>query len=156
MRKIAASYLRRERRGHTLQATALVHEAYMRLASSSKLTFSDRAQLLGLAASSMRQILVDHARRRSALKRGGERLRLSLSQEPVAPVQEGVDVLALDQALKALAALDVRKARVVELRLLAGLPEAEVAQALGISERTVRNDWSFARAWLESRLHAES
>jgi RNA polymerase sigma factor (TIGR02999 family) len=154
MRKIAAAYLRRERKGHTLQATALVHEAYMRLASDSRFDWSDRAQVLGIAAASMRQVLVDHARRRSSLKRGGGggRLRVTLSDRPAAESDGGIDMLALDEALKALSALDARKSRVVEMRLLGGLSEPDIAQALGVSERTVRNDWSFARAWLEARL----
>src|SRR5436190_105550 len=153
MRKIAASYLRRERRGHTLQPTALVSEAYLRLSQESRFTWQDRAQLLGVAARSMRQILVDHARRRGSLKRGGKALRVTLSDQTApASFDEGLDLLALDAALTRLATLDTRKASVVELRLLAGLSEPEIARALSVSERTVRNDWAFARAWLEGRL----
>lgn len=153
MRKIAASYLRRERKGHTLQPTALVSEMWLRLSQESRFTWQDRAQLLGVAARSMRQILVDHARRRGSLKRGGKALRVTLSDQAApAASDEGLDLLALDAALTRLAALDPRKASVVEFRLLAGLSEPEIARALSVSERTVRNDWAFARAWLEREL----
>ncbi len=152
LRRLAGSYLRREQAGHTLQATALAHEAYVRLVDESRIRWRGRAQFLAVAARSMRQILVDHARRRGAQKRGGGRARLTLHDSEAPFGRPDLDLLALDEALEALGALDPRKARVVELRFFAGLTAKESAAALDLSETTVEDDWAFARAWLHRRL----
>lgn len=137
----------------TMQATVLVHEACLRLFDAN-LDVADRTHFFALAATVMRRVLVDHYRRTQALRRGGERLRVTLDERVAAPegAAEALDVLALDQALERLAALDARKARVVELRFFAGLGVAEAAAALDVSERTVESDWRFARAWLRGEL----
>lgn len=149
LRRQAARYLRRERQNHTLPATALVHEAYLRLVGE-QAPWADRAHFFGVAARVMRQVLVDHARRRGAAKRGGGGTRLSLEgmgADP--PAQErGVDVVVLDQALAELTALDPEKARVVELRFFGGLNLEETAETLGVSTSTVTRQWRMARAWL--------
>lgn len=152
LRRLAASYMRQERETHTLQATALANEAYLRLADQTKVHWRGRAQFLAIAARAMRQILVDHARRRDAEKRGGGQARVTLSDTSATFGQPALDLLALDEALTTLGALDDRKARVVELRFFAGLTAKEAAEALGASETTVDDDWAFARAWLRSRL----
>jgi len=152
LRRLAASYLRRERETHTLQATALANEAYVRLADDTKVTWRGRAQFLAIAARAMRQILVDHARRHGAEKRGAGLFRVTLSDTAATFGQPVLDVLDLDDALLALGALDDRKARVVELRFFAGLTTKEAAEALDISETTVDDDWALARAWLRRRL----
>lgn len=153
LRRQAAAFLQRERPGHTLQPTALVHEAYLKLLRSGHRHFRDSAHFRATAARSMRQILVDSARRRSAAKRGGEATRIAIHEE-IAPADAaaGVDVLALHEALDELADLDTRKARIVELRFFGGLTCGEVAEALAVSHRTVESDWFMARAWLRSRL----
>jgi RNA polymerase sigma factor (TIGR02999 family) len=150
---IAARYLSRERPGHTLQPTALVHEAYLRLAGQRN-TPGNRAQLLGLAAGMMRRILVNHARDRAASKRGGgaERVSLSLADLADADRPDDVDTIALHEALGRLEALDARKGRVVELKYFGGLTNDEIAEVLGISGATVEREWKFARAWLYDQL----
>lgn len=152
LRELAGAYLRRERAAHTLQPTALANEAYLRLVDETKIEWRDRAQLLAIAARAMRQILIDHARRRGALKRGGGRERVTLSDAPGIAGDAPLDLLELDAALEALEALDARKSRVVELRFFAGLTLKEVAEALGVSLTTAEDDWYFARAWLRGRL----
>lgn len=152
LRRLAASYLRRERAGHTLQPTALAHEAWIRLVDATRVEWRDRAQFLAIAARSMRQILVDHARTRDAIKRGGAHDRVTLSRVEGFTPGPDLDVLALEEALEALEALDPRKARIVELRFYGGLTAKEAASALGVSETTVENEWRFARAWLANRL----
>jgi RNA polymerase sigma-70 factor, ECF subfamily len=152
LRRLAAAYLRKERETHTLQPTALANEAYVRLAGQTKVHWRGRAQFLAIAARAMRQILVDHARRRDADKRGGALERVTLCDAAAAFGQPALDLLALDDALTALGALDERKARVVELRFFAGLTTKEVAGALGLSETTVDEDWAMARVWLRRRL----
>ncbi|HEX7880813.1 MAG TPA: sigma-70 family RNA polymerase sigma factor [Candidatus Eisenbacteria bacterium] len=154
LRRIAARHLERERPDHTLQPTALVHEAYFRLIDQRKVDWRNRAQFLGLAAEMMRRILVNHARERSALKRGGGFRKVSLTEALDTPGPE-VDLAGLDEALRRLADLDSRKARVVELRFFGGLTNAEAAEVLAVSEATIERDWSFARAWLFAAL-AES
>lgn len=150
LRGLAGSYLRRENTGHTLQPTALVHEAFLRLASQ-KLEWRDRSHFLAIAAQTMRRILVDHARRRLAGKRGrGE--RLMVTAPPADSGDLALDLLALDDALQALASNDSRAAKVVELHFFGGLAVAEAAEALGISAATAKRDWTFARAWLKRRL----
>jgi len=148
LRRLAASYLRRERPGHTLQPTALVHEAYVRLLDQRKVDWSNRAQIMGLASVMMRRILVNHARDRAADKRGGgaEHVPLTLAGEGIGAAE--VNLLDLHEALDRLAEMDARKARIVELKFFGGLTTDEIADALRISAATVERDWKFARAWL--------
>jgi RNA polymerase sigma factor (TIGR02999 family) len=153
LRRMAAGYLRRERPGQTLQATGLVHEAYLRLLKDRDLTFQNRAHFFAIAARSMREILVERARARAAWKRGGGQDRITLEEqvagEPAAPI---VDILALDQALGRLARVDAQQARIVELRFFGGLTVEEAADALGVSPATVKRGWAVARAWLYREL----
>lgn len=152
LRRIAAREMRREKPGRTLQTTALVHEAYLRLLKDASLSFENRAHFLGIAAHAMREILIEHARARSARKRGGGAVRLTLD-DLVAPVPSlSIDVLALDEALQRLARLDERHARVVELRYFGGLSVEETAVALELSPATVKRAWTIARAWLYREL----
>lgn len=151
LRRMAAGALRHERRDHTLQPTALVHEAYLRLAHEPDARWESRAHFLAVAAQAMRRILVDHARTRNAHKRGRGAIRLTFEEvEPVAAsVESDVDLVALDQALERLAALDVRQGRIVELRFFGGLTVEETAAVIGVSARTVKREWQMARAWLK-------
>lgn len=151
LRRRAAGYLRRERPGHTLQPTALVHEAYLRLVDQEKADWRNRAQFLGVASQMMRRILVDHARARLAGKRGGGAIMVTLTQEPAASGPD-VDLAALDEALEELAALDSRQAKLIELRFFGGLSIEETGEVLDISPATVKRDWTAARAWLFKRL----
>jgi RNA polymerase sigma factor (TIGR02999 family) len=152
LRRIAAREMRREKPGRTLQTTALVHEAYLRLLKDASLSFENRAHFLGVAARAMREILIEHARARSARKRGGGAVRLTLD-DLVAPVPSpSIDVLALDEALQRLARIDERHARVVELRYFGGLSVEETAAALELSPATVKRAWTLARAWLFREL----
>jgi RNA polymerase sigma factor (TIGR02999 family) len=148
LHRLAAHYLSRERPDHTLQPTALVHEAYLRLINQRHVDWRNRAQFLGVAAGAMRRILVNHARDRAAAKRGGNRERVSISLIEAPSGGPDVELIALEEALEQLAALDARKARVVELRFFGGLTTDEVAEVLEISRATVEREWSFARAWL--------
>lgn len=152
LHRLAAGYLARERPDHTLQPTALVHEAFLRLINQREIDWKNRAQFLGVAAGLMRRILVNHARDRAAAKRGGERERVSLSLVEVPSGGPDVDLIALEDALERLATLDERKAKVVELRFFGGLSTEEVAEVLGVSRATVEREWSFARAWLFDAL----
>jgi RNA polymerase sigma-70 factor (ECF subfamily) len=152
LRRTAARYLRRERSGHTLQPTALVHEAYVRLIDQRDVQWQNRAHFLGFAAQVMRHILVDHARAHSAGKRGGGAARVTLSEALVVPEERDVDLVALDDALTALAALNAQQARAVELRYFGGLSIEEAAEVLGVSTATVRRDWTVARAWLRREM----
>lgn len=155
LRGMARRHLSRERAGHTLQATDLVHEVYLRLCNQDRLDASDRLRFLGLAARVMRQVLVDHARHRKAQKRGGGGVPVTFVEElhPGERATESViDILHLEEALEALARLDARAASVVELKVFAGLSRAEIAEHLGVSERTVTGDWSYARRWLQREL----
>jgi RNA polymerase sigma-70 factor (ECF subfamily) len=155
LRALAERLFRDQRAGHTLQPTALVHDAYLRLVGAAEQGFESRQHFFRVAALAMRQLLIDHARARRAEKRGGDRARVTLDAEvPAAGAADGLDLVALDEALTELAALDERQARVVELRFLAGLSVEETAGALGVSERTVFLDWKMARHWLEQRLGA--
>lgn len=154
LRKLAANYLRRQAGGHTLQATALVHEAYVRLADRQSASMEHRAQFFGLAAKVMRDILVDHARRRAATKHGGQQLRISLSQAERLGHKPEVDLIALDDALQELSATNPQHSRVVELRFFGGLTNEEAAEVMSLSHATVERYWSFARAWLRRELAA--
>jgi RNA polymerase sigma-70 factor, ECF subfamily len=151
LQKIAARFLRAERQQHTLEPNALVNELWMRL--SGEVAFENRAHFFAISATTMRRILIDHARAQVAAKRGGEQEQVSLSAvEGWNPVRHYEDVLLLDRALATLEKADARAARVVELRFFGGLQEGEVAQVLGVSEITVKRDWKVARAWLMARL----
>jgi len=152
LRRIAAGLLRRERPEHTLQPTALVHEAYLKLVDQTRIRWEDRAHFLGIAARAMRQILVDHARGRAARKRGGGRQRVTLDEGVLAEEGKELELLALDEAMTRLAGVDERAARVVELRIFGGLTVTEIALVLGVSKRTVDGDWSVARMWLAREL----
>jgi RNA polymerase sigma factor (TIGR02999 family) len=153
LRQAAARQLARERPGHTLYPTALVHEAYLRLADSTGLTVQDRQHFIAVAARAMRQVLVDHARQRRALKRGGGLMRTTLhDKDAVAPDASDDELVALDAALVRLGAVDDRARTIVEYRFFAGLTEEQTAELLGLSARTVRREWVKARAWLHATL----
>ena len=153
LRKVAAAYLRSERHNHTLQPTALLHEAYIRMVDQEMPEWQNRAHFLGVAARLMRQILVDHARSHKSSKRGAELKRISLSDaRPADNLEMQPTVLALDEALTRLADFDERKARVIEMRAFGGMSVEDTAEALGVSEPTVKRDMRFARAWLRREL----
>lgn len=152
LKRIADRQLRRERQGHTLHATALVHEAYMKLADQARLDWQDRAHFLGIAARAMRQILIDYARRRNAEKRGGGWNRTTLAGKPFALDVDAEELIALDEALDQ---LDERQRQIVEFRFFGGMTEQEIAEVLGVSDRTVRREWVKARAWLYATLYPE-
>jgi RNA polymerase sigma factor (TIGR02999 family) len=157
LRRVARGHLRREAPGHVLQATGLVHEVFLRLVDVDRMTVTSRTHFFAIAARLMRQVLVDHARRKRADKRGGGATVISLDERtPAAAPTASVDVLALDEALEALSSLDPRQSRVVELRFFAGLSIPEVADALGVSTATVEREWAMAKAWLHQRLSARS
>lgn len=148
LRQVARRYMRRERAGHTLQTTAVVNEAYLRLIDASQVQWQNRAHFFAVSANLMRRILVDYARSRNYIKRGGGARLLPLEEAAVFSAEQAPDLVALDEALTALSALDERKSRVVELRFFGGLSVEETAEALRVSPRTVLNDWSLAKAWL--------
>jgi len=148
LRRLAALYLLRERRDHTLQPTALVHEAYLRLIDQRQVNWKNRAQFVGLAAVMMRRILVNHARDRAAEKRGGDMQKVPLSDVDEPGTPQDVDVIVLHDALDQLGAIDPRKSRIVELKYFGGLTTNEIAEVLQLSPATIERDWSFARAWL--------
>jgi RNA polymerase sigma factor (TIGR02999 family) len=149
----AAAAMRRENEGNTMQATALVHEAYLRLVDQDRVAWQNRAQFYGVAAQLMRRILIDHARERHAQKRGGHARQITLSGiEAPASGDDALDVLALNDALDRLSALDARQARLVELRYFGGLSIEETAEALDVSPATVKREWATARAWLRREL----
>jgi RNA polymerase sigma factor (TIGR02999 family) len=151
LRRLAGRHLRRERPGHTLEATALIHEAYLRLVDQDRVHWKGRSQFYGLASQMMRRILVDHARRRLAVKRGGAEARLCFDE--TRDSREGpVDLIALDDALRELERLDERQSRIVEFRFFGGLSVDETALALGVSPETVKRDWRAAKAWLALQL----
>ena len=152
LRKIARRHLRGERDGHTLEATALVHEVYLRLSGGEELHWNDRVHFYAVAAQMMRRVLVDHARSRDAVKRGGSVIKVSLDEARDPAVESGPDVVALDDALKSLEVLDPRKSRIVELRFFSGLSIDETAEVLDISPATVSREWTTARAWLYRQM----
>jgi RNA polymerase sigma factor (TIGR02999 family) len=149
LRHLAASYLRRERVSHTLQPTALVHEAYLRLIDQTQVRWQNRAHFFGVAAQMMRRILVDHARSHQAEKRGGDFQMLSFDEQIGGmAIERASDLVALDEALERLAELDPQKSRVVELRFFGGLSVEETAEVLGVSAPTIKRQWRMAKAWL--------
>jgi len=155
LKGLAAAYMRREGIGHTLQPTAIVHEAFLRLVDQTRVRWQGRAHFIAVAAQAMRRILVDHARAKKAQKRGGERLRVTLESDLAISAEREEDVLAIHEALEKLQKLDARQARIVELRFFGGLTVPEVAEVLGVSVRTVENDWTMVRAWLRRELSTD-
>jgi RNA polymerase sigma factor (TIGR02999 family) len=153
LRRLAHSYLRRERRGNTLQSTALVHEAYLRLINQKNVTWQNRAHFFGIAAHMMRRILVDHARSRQASKRGAGVSMLALDEAIAASGPRDLNLVVLDQALESLAGIDPQQGRIVELRFFAGLSIDETAEALRISPATVKREWAMAKAWLYREMN---
>jgi RNA polymerase sigma-70 factor (ECF subfamily) len=154
LRRRAAAYLRRERVDHTLQPTALVHEAFLRLVPQNQTAWQNRAQFVSVAAQMMRRVLVDHARARRRGKRLGHAVKVTFTEDAVAVAPPDCDVLLLDQALGELAAIDPRQVQVVELRYFGGLSEDEIAEALAVSRSTVAREWQIARGWLYRRMTA--
>ena len=152
LRRLAGGYMRRERADHTLQATALVHEAYLKLVQHQPLDWQNRAHFFGIAAQVMRHILVDHARARGREKRGAGQKLASLEEALVVSPEKPVELLKLDESLKRLTKLDPRQGRIVELRFFGGLTVEETAHVLGISPKTVKREWSVAKAWLHGDL----
>lgn len=153
LRSVARRHLNLESEGHTLQSTALVHEAYLRLIDQDRVQWRNRAHFFAVAAQMIRRILVDHARERHAGKRGGAAQKLSLDESIRVPQQQDLDLLALDDALNELSELDTQQAKVIELRFFAGLTIAETAETLAISAATVQRDWVTAKAWLFDQLN---
>lgn len=156
LRRLAHYHLRRERDGHTLQTTALVHEVYLRLCSRDEPQWENRAHFFAVAARMMRRILVDHSRRRGAEKRGGAAFHAPLEDALTIPAQPQFDLIALDGALEQLAVFDARKCQVVEMRFFTGLRAKEIAAVLRTTEATVRRDWIIAKAWLYRRLERQA
>jgi RNA polymerase sigma factor (TIGR02999 family) len=152
LRRIARNYMRGERKGHTLQTTALINEAYVRLVDQKHVKWQNRAHFLALASELMRRILVDYARRRQSQKRGGAALQVTLSEAAEVSNRRTPDLLALDEALTSLAEIDPRRSRVVELRFFGGLSIEETAEVLKVSDTTVERDWTIAKAWLHKTL----
>ena len=154
LRRRAGVQFRRERQGHTLRPTALVHEAYLRLMGQDRVKWQNRAQFFAIASEMMRRVLVDHARERKAAKREGSAVRVALEDDVATTQAREVDLIALDGAMDELAAMDPRQSRVVQLRFFGGLDLAEIAEILDVSRATVDRDWRFARTWLYRRLAA--
>jgi RNA polymerase sigma factor (TIGR02999 family) len=156
LRRVARKCLAEQRRDHTLQSTALVHEAYLRLVGRTSVHWQDRVHFFAVAARLMRGILVDHARRHSAAKRGGNAVTLVLDEAVVLPKKNEVDLVALDDALTRLANLDARQCQIVELRFFGGLSIEDVSQVVGISPATVKREWATARLWLHNAMSSTS
>ena len=154
LRRLARSYLKREGSGHTLQPTALVNEAYLRLVDQTRVDWQNRSHFYGIAAQMMRRILIDYARAHATGKRGGVALRLSLEQVNISLEQDATDLIALDEALTKLANFDERKSRVVELLYFGGVECKEAAEVLNVSEKTIQRDWQMAKMWLYRELSA--
>ena len=152
LRRVAAAYMKRERQGHTLQTTAVVHEVYLKLVDLSNTSWEDRTHFFALAAQMMRRILVDAGRKRAALKHGGRARHIALDEVPDVSVERATELIEVDEALNRLAGIDPRKARVVELRFFGGLSVKETAAVLKISEQSVLRDWRLAKAWLLQQL----
>jgi RNA polymerase sigma factor (TIGR02999 family) len=156
LHRLASRYLRRERPNHTLQTTALVHEAYLRLVHEKNGNWQNRVQFFAVASRLMRHILVDYARGRNAAKRGGDYTKVSFDEQMIVSEAKSSDLMALDEALDSLAAIDPEQSRVVELRVFGGLTVEETAEALGVSPRTVKREWSMARAWLHRQIRRDA
>jgi len=156
LRRLARRYMARERRGHTLQTTALVNEAFVRLIDARKIRWQDRAHFIGISARLMRRVLVDHARSRGYQKRGGDAQKVTLSDAALASPEPSLDVVALDRALDGLAAVDARKAKVIELRFFGGLCVEETADVLHVSADTIKRDWRLAKMWLLREIEGEA
>ncbi len=155
LRRLARDYLRRERAGHTLQPTALIHEAYLRMVDQTCVSWQNRAHFFGSAARAMRRILVDHARAQQAAKRGGGAAKVSLDEAATVPAPASdTDLVALDGALQSFARSYPRQSEVVELRFFGGLEAREIAEVLSVSEKTILRDWNFAKLWLQRELSA--
>jgi RNA polymerase sigma-70 factor (ECF subfamily) len=152
LRRLAVAHLGRERGNHTLQPTALVHEAYVKLVDQRNTAWADRLHFFAVAARIIRRILIDHARAKNAERRGGDRTLISITTQDVPAPERDIDLIALDEALEELAELDPQQAKIVELRYFSGCTVEEVAQILGVGKRTVDRDWQAARAWLFVRL----
>ena len=152
LHRLAESHLRSESSSHTLQSTALVHEAYLRLIDQRNTRWQNRAHFFGISAQLIRRILVDHARARKAGKRGGDAAKIQIDESVAAPEQQNLDLVVLDDCLKALAAIDPQQARVVELRYFAGLTVEETAEVMHVSPTTVKREWRLARAWLHREI----
>ncbi|MBL8125386.1 MAG: sigma-70 family RNA polymerase sigma factor [Pyrinomonadaceae bacterium] len=152
LRRLARNYMRRQKVGHTLQTTALVNEAFVRLVDSNRVNWQDRNHFYAICAQLMRRILVDFARKKASLKRGGERVQVTLGDNVDVSDERDAEVVALDEALERLAKMNERQSRIVELRYFGGLTEEQIAETLDISSRTVRRDWNLARAWLYREL----
>jgi len=155
LRRQAARYLRHERVGHTLQTTALIHEAYVRLVDQRNVHWQNRAHFFGIAAQMMRRILIDHARSKKRAKRGGSDIRISFTEASLKTPDRDLDIVALDEALERLAQIDEQQSRIVELRFFSGLTVEETAEVLSISTATVKRDWSMAKAWLHREISGE-
>jgi RNA polymerase sigma factor (TIGR02999 family) len=155
MRQLAANYLRRENPGHTLQSTALVNEAFLKLVDQTRVNWQGKTHFFAVGAEIMRRILVDHARTKQRQKRGGDRQRIELHDDLKVSAQRDEDLLAVDEAILKLAERDPRQAKIVELRFFGGLTVAEVAEVLGVSKRTVESEWTMIRAWLRRELSDE-
>ncbi len=156
LRRLAHHYMSRERPGHTLQTTALVNEAYLRLVDEEKPDWHKRTQFIGIAARLMRRVMVDHARERSALKRGGGAIRVTLDETALVTEMRADELLALDEALQNLATFDRRKSEIIEMRYFGGLTIEEIAEVLKVHPNTVRRDWSAAKAWLYAALRDDT
>ena len=155
LHRIASREMRHEREGHTLQTTALVHEAYMRLAGAESLEIQNRGHFFAVASQQMRRILVDHARSSGAQRRGGAAIRVDLDKLQIAAAERSIDVILLDESLRELERLEPRAAKVVELRYFGGYTDKEVVEALGVSLATVRREWEFARSWLFDKMRGK-
>jgi RNA polymerase sigma factor (TIGR02999 family) len=156
LRRLARAYMARERKGHTLQATALVNEVFLRVPAARHLRWHDRAHFIGIAARLMRRVLIDHARIRGYRKRGAGAQRITLDEEALTGQELSLDILAVDRALEAFAKVDHRKTQVVELRFFGGLSLEEIADVLHVSVETVKRDWRLARLWLSRHLQEEA
>jgi RNA polymerase sigma factor (TIGR02999 family) len=152
LHRLAMHHMRNERPGHTLQATALVNEAYLKLIDNREANWQNRAHFLAIASQAMRRVLIDHARSKRRVKRGGLQQKVSLEDVVIAAEEQSYDLVALDSALDRLAKVDARQSRIVELRFFGGLSVEQTAEVLGISPKTVKRDWAVARAWLHREL----
>lgn len=156
LRRLAHRYMSRERSGHTLQTSALVHEAFLRMVDQREVHWQNRAHFFGIAGELMRRILVDHARSRQSAKRGGDARHVPMEEEAIVSPERAADIIALDEALSVLTTIDSRKSRIVELRFFAGLSIEETAEVLAVSPGTVMRDWTLAKAWLRKEMTTDA